>query len=120
MNTVTTTQVRVSRPKVTLMMLMCGIVGAAYAGALSAATPDDELSVTVRFNPQNLDSDSGARALYRRLVNAAVEVCPASSISPHWITDAVRQCREQSIARAVHKINSPKLVAVYAADSKNG
>jgi UrcA family protein len=103
------------------MMLMCGIVSAAGIGAVSAATPDEDvLSVTVHYKPQNLNTDDGARALYRRLVNAAVEVCPADSSSPHWISEAVQQCREQSVARAVHKINSPKLVAVYSTSSKHG
>jgi len=120
MNPLITPHVRVSRSKVALMMLVCGALGAGYAGAVSAATPDDELSVTVHFKPQNLNTEDGARALYRRLVNAAVEVCPADSSSPHWISDAVRQCREQSVARAVRQINSPKLVAVYTANSKNG
>jgi len=121
MKTAPTRHVQVSRPKITVMMLLCGIVGATAAGAVSAATPDDNaLSVTVHYKPQNLDTSNGARALYRQLVNAAAEVCPDFSTNPHWSSDAVRQCREQSVARAVFKINSPKLVAVYTAYSKNG
>jgi UrcA family protein len=121
MNTLTTDQVLVSRPKITVLLLVCGIVGAASIGAVSAATTDDDVrSVIVRYRPQSLDTESGARALYRRIVNAAAEVCPLDSSSPHFISSAVRQCREQSIARAVFTINSPKLVAIYSTNAKKG
>ena len=121
MNTPTTRRVLVSRPKITLMMLVCGIVGAASIGAVSAAAAGEDVpSVTLHYRLDTLDTDSGARVLYRRIVNAAAEVCPQYSSSPHFVSEAVRQCREQSIARAVFKINSPKLVAVYATNSKKG
>ena len=111
MNTVTTG---------TALMLLCGIVGAACSGAASAATSDDDvLSVAIHYDRQSLDTDSGARALYRLLVNTAAEVCPQDSGSPHWISDAVRRCREESVARAVLKINNPRLAAIYAASSRN-
>ena len=61
----------------------------------------------------------GRQALYRRLVNAAVEVCPQYG-SPRFVTDAVRHCREQAIANAVFKIDNPRLVAVHATNAKNG
>jgi len=122
MNSIPSTrQVRVFRPKITLAMMLCVVVGAAGIGAVSAATPDDETpSVAVKYDPQDLSTQDGARALYRRLVRAAAEVCPAGSESPHWITAAVRECREQSIARAVFKINNPSLVAVYNNSAKHG
>jgi UrcA family protein len=114
-------QVRVVRPKITLAMILCGLVGAAGIGAASAATPDDEsLSITVNYDPQALSTQDGARALYRKLVRAAADVCPAGSASPHLLSAAVRQCREQSVARAVFKINNPSLVAVYNSSAKHG
>jgi UrcA family protein len=114
-------QVGVSRPKVTLMMIMCGIVGAVSAGAVSAATTDEDVpTMTVRYSPSSLDTDQGAKVLYRRLVSAAVEVCPQYGGNPRWVTDAVRHCREQAIANAVFKINNPRLAAVHATNAKNG
>ena len=60
-------------------MILCGIVGAASIGAASAATTDDDVpSITVRYNPQSLDTESGAERFISRLVKAAVEVCPQS------------------------------------------
>jgi UrcA family protein len=122
MNSIPSTrQVRVFPPKITLAMILCGVVGAAGIGAVSAATPDDQApSITVKYDPRALSTEDGARALYRRLVRAAAEVCPDGSESPHWITTAVRECREQSIARAVFRINNPSLVAVYNNSAKHG
>jgi UrcA family protein len=119
MNTVK--QVRVSLPKITVAMLACAIVSAAGIGAASAATPDDNvLSTTVKYSPESLATDSGARKVYRKLVQAAAEVCPADSGSPRLLSRAVVECRAQSVARAVYKINNPTLVAVYNASVKNG
>ncbi len=116
-----TRQVRVFRPKITLAMILCGVVGAAGIGAVSAATPDDEaLSVTVKYDPQALSTEDGARVLYRKLVRAAAEVCPADFANPHFISRSVKECREQSVARAVFQINNPSLVSVYNSSAKHG
>jgi UrcA family protein len=122
MNTIDSTrQVRVVRPKITLAMILCGVVGASAIGAVSAATPDDEASsIAVKYDPQSLSTEDGARALYRKLVRAAQEVCPTNSASPLVPSAAVAECRAQSIARAVFKINNPSLVAVYNANTKHG
>ena len=121
MNAHNTPEVQVSRRKITMAMIVCGMVGAAFIGAASAATADDGApSITVRYNPQSLDTESGARALYSRLVKAAVEVCPQGSDSTRWINKAVSECREQAIARAVFQVNNPRLAALYAAKSKIG
>jgi UrcA family protein len=122
MNTFETTrQVRVVRPKITLAMILCGIVGASAIGAASAATPDDESpSITIKYDPRSLSTQEGARALYRKLVRAAAEVCPAGAGSPIFIDRSVKECRAQSVARAVFKINNPSLVAVYNSTAKHG
>ena len=78
---------------------------------------DHEPSVTARRASRR---SKGAKALYRRLVNAAAEVCPQYGGNPHFVTGAVRHCREQAIANAVFKINNPRLAAVHATNAKNG
>jgi UrcA family protein len=114
-------QVRVVRPKITLAMIICGVVGAAGVGAVSAATPDeDSLSTTVKYSSQDLATPEATRALYRKLIRAAEDVCPADTSSPRLMSPAVRECREQSVARAVYKINNPSLVALYTTDAKHG
>jgi UrcA family protein len=122
MNTIESSrQIRVVRPKITLAMILCGVVGAAGIGAVSAATPDDEsLSIAVKYDPQSLSTQDGARALYRKLVRAAAEVCPTNSANPYVLSRGVVECRAQSVARAVFKINNPSLVAVYNTSIKRG
>ncbi|HEY3657721.1 MAG TPA: UrcA family protein [Steroidobacteraceae bacterium] len=119
-NAVSPNHVVVSRPNITLLMVLCGIVSAAAAGAVSAATPDDDVPrLVVRYNAQSLATESGARALYRRLVSAAAQVCPTPTTGP-FVSSTILHCREQSIARAVQQIDNPRLAAVYATSTKHG
>jgi UrcA family protein len=113
-------QVAVSRPKITLLMVLCGVVGMAATGAVSAASvADDVPSLVVRYSPAALATDTGARSLYHRIVKAAEQVCPVTP-GTHFIARGIAECRAQSVARAVHQINNPRLVALYAASSKSG
>jgi len=112
---------RPGRAALGLTLLICGLAGLGAAGAASAAGSEEEVrSMVVRYDAHSLDTEQGARVLYRRIVMAAAEVCPQEDTNPHWISDAVRKCREQSIARAVRAIDSPRLVAVHAATAKQG
>jgi UrcA family protein len=114
-----TNLIRVPRLKLTLVALG-GILAAASIGIPNAVAADDSVpSIAVRYDPRSLESESGARTLYRRIVHAAAAVCPNDS-NPHFVSAAVLQCRKESIARAVFQINSPKLVAVHASASKKG
>jgi UrcA family protein len=113
--------VRVSPPRITLAMILCSIVSAAGIGAASAATPAEEgaPSTLVKYHPESLLTDTGAQAVYRRIVEAAEEVCPAlsGSVLP---SASVRQCRAQSISRAVMVINSSKLAAIHESATRTG
>ena len=111
---------RVSLPKVTIAMLFCGIVSAAGIGAASAAVSDEDVpSVVVKFRPESLLTDSGARTVYRKIVLAAEQVCP-QSVGSAVQNPAVMQCRAESITRAVMKINNSKLAAIHESATRNG
>ena len=113
-------QIAVSRPKITLLMVLCGVVGAAAAGAVSAASVVDEVPQrVVKYSPDTLSTDAGVRSLYHRIVKAAEEVCPLPSGS-RFVTTAVAECRAQSVARAVHQVNNPRLAALLENNSKSG
>ena len=63
MNTqISTNAVTVSRPKVTVMMILCGIVGAGAMGAVSAATTDD-----VKWTATAVDLVFGSNSQLRAL-----------------------------------------------------
>jgi len=114
-------QVAASRPSVTLLMILCGIVGATAAGAASAATPNDDVpALKVRYTTEALDTDHGAKVLYTRLVHAAEQVCPADFSGSRLVSSTVQRCRDQAVARAVHQINNSRLAAVYSATTKRG
>jgi UrcA family protein len=114
-------QVAVSRPKVTLLMVLCGVVGAAASGAVSAASvvADEVPQRVVKYSPDTLNTDTGVRSLYHRIVKAAEEVCPVTP-GTRLIPRAVAECRAESVARAVQQIDNPRLAALYAASSKRG
>jgi UrcA family protein len=113
-------QVAVSRPKITLLMVLCGVIGAAASGAVSAASVADDLPrQVVKYSPAALNSEAGVQSLYHRIVKAAEQVCPMTS-GTRFVTTAVAECRAQSVARAVHQIDNPRLAALYAASSKSG
>jgi UrcA family protein len=104
------------------ILLLGGFAGLAAAGAAGASpASSDVAALTVRFNPDMLATDSGARALYRRLAQVAEQVCPPQPTETRLIPAAVVKCREQAISAAVNKIHNQRLAAVHAAaSSKSG
>ncbi len=113
-----TRDVPVSRPKITLLMVLCGIVGTAAAGAVSAATFDDVPKLVIRYRADSLSTDRGVWVLYRRLRLAAEDVCPAPFTGSHLVSESIQQCRDHALAQAVNQIDNPRLAALYAATSK--
>ena len=113
--------VTISRPHVTLMMVLCGIVGTVSAGVVCASTVDDTVpSITVKYDPQSLETEAGARTVYRRLELAAEQVCPDMPRSSLLDNHVFLQCRAQAVARAIQKINNPRLAALDAQRVKRG
>jgi len=112
-----------SRPAAALLMILCGVAGGSAAGAATVADPsrqDDVPRIVVRYDADSLATDSGARTLYRRLVNAAEQACPAQFTGSRLLSRAVEQCRDRSVARAVQQINNVHLASVYATTMKRG
>lgn len=82
-----------------------------------ADTFTDVPKIAVKYGDLNLATDAGARTLYRRIATAARQVCPAGEGSRILKLDAMaRTCIRESISRAVHEVNSPRLAEVAAAD----
>jgi UrcA family protein len=104
------------------ILLLGGFAGLAAAGAAGASPASSDVPVlAVQFNSDMLATDSGARAVYRRLARAAEQVCPASPTGSRLVSVAVAKCREQAITAAVNKIHNERLAAVHAAaSSKSG
>jgi UrcA family protein len=108
------------RNNVVFGMIAGCLLGSLSAGMASAAGTDDVPSVVVKYDPQSLASEAGARALYQRLERVAQHVCPEASGRNLQTLDAARLCEKQALARAVHQINSPRLAEVYASSANSG
>ena len=104
--------------KVTLLMLLCGLV-LSTAAAADAAPDHDVPSRALHFSRHSLATDAGALAVYRSIVRASQEVCPLLPGRP-FVTGAVKECRDQAVARAVKDIGSARLVALHADSANRG
>ena len=104
------------------LLLLGSIAGIMAAGGASAARLDsDAPSVVVKYSEQSLATDDGAYALYRRITNAAKQVCPADDNTRDLKRQSlIKECRNQAIARAIRQIDNSRLAALHAAHSKNG
>jgi UrcA family protein len=91
------------------------------AGGASAARLDSDVpSVVVKYSEQSLATDEGVYALYRRIKNAAQQVCPAEETRDLNRQSLIKECRNQAVARAIRQIDNSRLAALHAAHSKNG
>jgi UrcA family protein len=113
---------RVLSPKLTFksaLLLLAGGLAVAAAGNASASEGDVP-SVAVHYSTSSLNTDTGAQALYYRLVRAAEEVCEGQSPGTRVPTDAEMKCRAQAVSKAVEKIHNPRLVALSNSTTKSG
>jgi UrcA family protein len=86
----------------------------AHAGA--PATRDDAPRVAVKYGDLDLATDAGAAALYRRIADAARDVCPGYYVSRDLqYRRNVTACRDDAVARAIQSVGSPRLAAIQAA-----
>ena len=101
-----------------ILVVAAAVAGFGFAAAAGAQTNDQVPQLAVRYSPASLDTDSGARQLYVRLVSAAETVCvqPDSRIP----STAVVECRKQAVAKAVAQIHNSRLAAVSAGHAKMG
>ena len=103
------------------LLLIGGLAGLAAAGAAGAAPPtEDGPGIVVKFNSDMLATESGTRALYRRLESAAERACPVAS-DTRLINERVQKCRQEALTAAVNKIHNQRLAELHAAhNSKSG
>jgi UrcA family protein len=110
----------VSRRRLACLLLAFGMGSAASVVATSAAADESEVpTLALQYDARTLGTEGGAKVLYHRIVKAAAVVCPQDEES-HFVSSAVRECRAQSIRRAVLQINSPQLVALYTTNANAG
>lgn len=88
--------------------------------AHAAPATDNVLSVTVKFSDLDLATDAGASKLYSRIATAAHVVCPGPDSRDLQAIASSKSCEAEAIARAVRKVQSPRLAVKYSALTNNG
>jgi UrcA family protein len=83
-------------------------------GVAHADTAREVLTKTVRFGDLNLDNRNGVESLYRRIENAASEVCgPDRSTGSPFVSAAWTTCVTNAVQQAVRTVDRPSLTAYY-------
>jgi UrcA family protein len=102
-------------------LMLAGTVGCAMgAGAANAAAVDEAVpSIVVRYSRDSLAHQDGVRDLYRRIVIAARQVCPADESRELAANARVAACRQQAVSRAIQQIHNSQLAALHATGGKN-
>jgi UrcA family protein len=98
-----------------LLAAAAGFVATALAtGPAWASIADTQTrSVTLRFDPRDLNSDKGADRLLSRISGAASKVCDGGGSMLQLESGSYRACRHEAIARAVADVNRPAVTAAY-------
>lgn len=100
--------------------LVALLISASMVAAVNASPSDGIPTIAVKYDPQSITTESGARELYRRIVNAARQVCPDDDVRDLQRTAVARRCRDAAVARAVSEIHEPHLVEIAAGHAKRG
>lgn len=89
---------------------------AAFGGtqAASAAAIDDVPSKTVAYADLNLESRSGAQALYARLRVAARQVCSSLDDKNLGHRNAWQACLNDAVNSAVMKVNKAMVTLIHS------
>ena len=94
------------------------VMAALVSGSVLAAPPADP-SKTVTYADLNLKSQAGVETLYKRIRQAAYEVCQIPTGTHQiMIESEFKACKADAIDRAIAQTNVPKLTALHL--SKTG
>jgi UrcA family protein len=112
---------KLTRPNtLACLTVALAVSGTALAGTPSTARSADVPTVTVRYDDLNLATDRGTAVLYKRITNAARQVCPDEFSRDLAVVTASRACQAKAIARAVQDVNNPKLALMHEAHLSHG
>jgi UrcA family protein len=96
----------------TTLIVALGLYATAQA-VPAAERPDGLRQETVRFADLDLTRSAGARELYRRIEEAARDVCEEPGSAGFAVAVRSRLCADRAIARAVADVGSPLLIERY-------
>jgi UrcA family protein len=118
MTTLTTSRAHGRGFKSALLLLIGGLAVAAASAAAGASPAErDTPTAIIHYTTASLATDSGVRALYRRIEMAAEKVCPHEPANSQLPNEALIKCRHDTIAAAIAKVNNQRLVAYHVASA---
>jgi len=94
-------------------------LASSFAAVCAAADGITTVSETVKYGDLNVSNPQGAATLYRRIVQAASNVCGSHDFDSRNLEPqaSLKACVHKAIADAVTKVGQPQLFAIY--NSKN-
>jgi UrcA family protein len=105
----------------TAAAMLTALAFSAHADA-SRADPVIRGRSIVHYGDLDIDSQSGAEILLRRIERAAVEVCGGHVNFTTYTAvpdDTFEECRRGTIARTVKKLRAPTITRVYLESNRN-
>jgi UrcA family protein len=101
-----------------LRTLVAGAILSALAFSFATVSSADERTtppqVAVKFGDLDVSTAQGAKALYRRIQGAAIDVCSSMYVIEAAYKVHKGACLQKVIADAVTHVNQPALSAVFA------
>ena len=120
MNTNTAFNTAKTQTAVALGAVAALLLGFAMIPVAGAASADEPPTVTVRYDAQSLETETGARAIYEKIASAARRVCVENSPHDLQAFHEAYLCRQAVIARAVEQIHHPRLVEIATKRANRG
>jgi UrcA family protein len=99
------------------MLLAAAAASLLLATGQAVAADTDVRTTTVRYADLDLYSDAGVQALYGRLRAAAARVCGPRASRDLYMQQLWRECRDDTLARAVSQLGNVKLAALHGRTS---
>ena len=105
--------VRSNRSVLNVVAAVC--LGCAALGAHAGDSTGDVPTRKVHYADLNLNTPTGAATLYRRIEQAAVQVCDFNESRDLAKVAMVKACIDRAMEQSVKAVNIPQLTRVYNA-----
>jgi UrcA family protein len=107
-----------TRTRTAIALIALGGISAVAPVARAQTEASDAPQVRVNYTDSELTTEQGALALYRRIADAARQVCPAEGEVGLHAAFLRHRCVTDAIARAVRDVNNPLLARLEAAHTR--
>ncbi len=107
-----------TRTRTAIALIALGGISAVATVARAQTAASDAPQVRVNYTDSELATEQGALALYRRIADAARQVCPDEGDAGVQAALVRHRCVTDAIARAVRDVNNPLLARLEAAHTR--